>query len=346
MTDTGFGNIALCILPQSAFGTINATIAALTDTANAANGLVVGVGDAGDAQSGITLPTFTRIGRDAARIGQSSQADTFIRVSPAGLKIKFPLGGARNTSSNPTVAADFNLATYWPGFDAILKASGCSGAADTLSHLYTATSDLTYASVGVWSGGYLDLFKDVVVSSLVFDSPPGDAGTVEASFSTPSLVSRVLQALTTITTGNQATAVPVVKGAGNALGATRPFESFTLTLTPTVEEAGDSNETSTGRRIRQTGFDVAGKAVMYAAASDPDFEMDALEASAPTGDMTFNIGSATGAAAVCKTYGVLLNNIVVRNTKKAKLGTYLGWESDFEGKAITTAGTEFTLKFF
>ncbi len=348
MADHSFGNIALAILPQTAQGTINATIAGLTTSVNTAQGLVLGVGTTGEGNSGIELPEHTREGLALARIGKGRQADTFIRESASGLKITFPLGGARNTASNPTVDADFDLSqsAVFPGFDAILKATGLTGAGWTggAGWDYVASGGVTYATVCIWAGGFKITYLDVLVSKLTFKTPPGEIGTVEAEFVTPSVYGFAAQSLATITQGNQATACPVVQGVGFAYGNTRPFESLEVALAPTTEESPDSNAAN-GKRSRQTAFDVDVKGMIYAATADADAERDTLiSTSAPTTDATFQVGSATSAAGVANSYAFNLNNMTVRKTKMRKLGDYLGWESDLEGNCIASAGTEFTFR--
>lgn len=348
MADHSFGNIAFAILPQTAQGTINSTINGLTASVNTAQGLVLGVGTTGDGDSGIDLPSHTREGLALARIGKGRQADTFIREAASGLKIAFPLGGARNTASNPTVDADFDLSQsgVFPGFDAILKAVGLTGAAwgSGVGWEFKASGAVTYASIAVWAGGFMLKYLDVLVSKLTFKTPPGEIATCEAEFVTPSVYGFGAQTLSTITQGNQATACPVVQGVGFAYGGTRPFESLEIELSPTTEESPDSNA-SNGKRSRQTAFDVNAKGIIYAATADADMERDTLIlTSAPTTDATFQVGSATSAAGVANSYAFDLNNMTVRKTKMKKLGDYLGWESELEGNSISSAGTEFTFR--
>lgn len=348
MADHSFGLIALCALPQSGFGTANTTITGLTDTVTTADGLIIGVGTTGDGDSGIDLATHTREGLEAARIGNSAQADTFLRESPSGLKITFALGGGRNTADNPTVDANFNLATHFPGMDAVLKGAGLTGAAwgSGVGHEYKPSGDLTYLTVAVWFGGLKVVYQDVVVSSLTLSFPPGEKATAEVEFSTPTVTSWATQALTTITAGNQSTTTPTVQAVAHSFGATRPFETMEITISPATEESPDSNATN-GVRIRQTGVDVTASSTMYAYTANPDHDRDVLIlTSAPTTDLTFALGSATANAGVANSVAIELNNVLVRSIRPPKLGTHLGYEVELEGKAISTAGTEFTLRLF
>lgn len=347
MADHAMGNIALCILPQSAQGTVNSTITGLTDTLTTADGLIIGAGETGDGDSGIDLATHNRIGTALARIGNSAQADQFVREVIDGLAITYPLAGARNTASNPTVDGDFSHATHFPGNDAVLKAGGLTGAAwgSGVGHIYTPSGSATYATVGVWFGGLKAVYLDCLCE-ITLTLTPGEAGLVKATFQVGSLSSWGAQALTTITPGNQATASPVVQAAANAWGATRPFEALEITIAPNIEESPDSNAT-TGTRRNQDGIDISFASTIYAATSNADYERDQLIlTSANTDDMTMLIpGAATANAGVANSYRVQLNNVVPRDFTPVKLGSYLGWEVNGECKAVSTAGTEFSLIF-
>jgi len=347
MAEQSLGNIALCILPQSGFGTINATIAGLTSTAAHTNGLIVGVGTTGLGKSGIDAPTHSRDGLALARIGQSAQADQFVAETVKGLKITFPLGGCRNTVGGTPADADFDPSSYWKGFDAILKAVGLTGAAwaSGVGWEYKASGDATPASIALWYGGLLITYKDVLVSKLTLKPTPGSIATVEAEFDIPGVVTWGAQTLSTITTGAQATACPIVKGVQHSFGTTRSYNAMELVLSPASQRIEDSNDTTTGFRQIQTAFDVSAKATIWSDAANADMERDTLIlTSAPTTDLTFQVGSATGGSAVANTYGIDLNNCTVRDVKPTELGSKLGWEVNLEGDAISSAGTEFTFR--
>ena len=351
MADHSFGNIALAILPMASVSTITG----LTTSVNTAQGLVLGVGTTGEGNSGIELPTHTRVGLELARIGNGRQADTFIREEASGLKITFPLGGARNTVSTPTVLdADFDLSQsgIFPGFDAILKAVGLTGAAWASAPIgweYKASGSATAAAIALFAGGFKVVYQNALVTKLTIKAPPGEVATVEAEFSTPSVNSWGAQTLSTITQGNQATACPVVQAAAFTYGNLRPYESIEISLSPTTENAPDSN-TANGLRSRQTAFDVEVSGLIYAAdstgAGAPDVERTTLiSESPPTSDALFQIGTAAVAAGVAKAYAIDINNATVRKGKMRKAGDYLQWESTLEARCISSAGTEFTLRF-
>lgn len=357
MADHAFGLIALSVLPQgSGAGTVNATIAALTDTVTHFNGLVVGVGDAGDGNSGITLPTHAREGLEAARIGNSAVADSFLREVPTGLKIKFPLAGSRTAASGTPADSDFNLATTFPGFDALLRAAGLTGAADssgTAGHAYTPSGNVTYCSIGLHFGGLFVVYMDCL-AELEFDLTPGKIGTVEASITIGSVYNwyssgRVLATVTknSGSTGTaQEVAAPVVKSAANAWGVTRPFKALTINVSPLAEVGEDSNST-TGFRTEQNGIDISFKTTIYAATSNPDYERDEMVDTSPDGDdMSFQVNGPTAGSAQCNGYFFVLANAIPRTNKPVKIGNQLGWEVEGECKAITTAGTEFTFELY
>lgn len=341
MADHSMSNIALCILPTASL----ATITGLTTTVTTADGLVVGVGSTGDGGSGIELPEHERIGLELARLSSSSVASSFLREQLSSLKITFPLAGGRNTSSNPTVDADFALSTYFPGFDAILAAGGLTGGAwgGGVGHNYLVAAP-TSAAMAAFFGGLKVTYTEVY-TTLKFTLTPGEAGLVEATFSAGAVNSWGAQTLSTVTSGNQATAPPVVQNAANAWGATRPYTSLEITVDGNIEKSPDSNA-ATGLRVASQGVDIKFKAQLYAATSDPDYERDqAILTTAPTGDMTFSIGSATGVSSTCNSYVVNLNNVTPDKYKPAKIGTYLGWDVDGTCNAISTAATEFALLF-
>lgn len=341
MADHSMSNIALCILPTAS----SATIDALTTTVTTAGGLVVGVGSTGDGGSGIELPEHERIGLELSRLSSSAVASSFLREQLSSLKITFPMAGARNTSSNPTVDADFDIATHFPGYDAILRAGGVAGSAwgGGVGHNCLIAAP-TSAYMAVFFGGLKVVYSEVY-TTLKFILTPGEAGLVEATFSAGAVGSWGAQTLSTVTPGNQATAPPIVANAANAWGATRPFTSLEIEIDPNVTQSPDSNA-ATGLRIASEAIDVKFKTQIYAATSDPDYERDqAISTSAPTGDIIFAIGSATAVSSTCNSYTVNLNNITPDKYKPVKIGTYLGWEVEGTCNAISSASTEFALLF-
>ena len=343
MADHAMGNIGLCILPTASL----ATISGLTDTITVSGGLVIGVGSTGDGGSGIELPEHERIGLELARIGSSAVASAFLREQLSSLKLTMPLAGARNAASNPTVDADFNLATTFPGLDALLRCGGLSGAAwgSGVGHVYTIAAPGA-AALGVWFGGLKVVYNEVF-ATLKIKLTPGEAGIIEATFQAGTITSWGAQALTTITAGNQATAPPVVQGVANAWTATRPFTSLEVDITANITESPDSNA-ATGLRRASEKIDATFKTQIYAATADPDYERDqAILPTAPIGDMTMLVpnNTITANAGVCNSYGIKLNNVTPTKWKPAKIGTYLGWDVEGTCNAITTAGTEFELIF-
>lgn len=347
MAEQAYGAIALCLLPQSAQGTINATISALTDTANTTNGLLVGVGDAGIRQSGIVLPTATREGLDLARIGNSRIADQFVREVFSDLSIVLPFGGARNTTSGSAVDADFNLSTHWPGLDAALRGSGLTGAADGagVGHVYTPSGNATYVSAALWFGGFLLKFKDLLCE-LEFDFTPQQIPRLSVAFPTlGELVSFATQALNTVTPGNQATTVSKTNSVANSYGQTRSFLACTVGISPVLETFPDSN--ASANRVIQTGCDIDLATTLIADASDPDYDRDQmLLTTAPTADMAFGL-AASGNALPALGWKVSLNNLTQRSRKPVEdAGAILAHEIEAEARAISTAGSEFSLTFW
>lgn len=347
MADHSWGNAALCILPQSAQGTVNSTITGLTTTVATADGLVIGVGDKGEGGTGIEMPEHQRVGQELARIGNSAQADQFLREVAANMKLIFPLAGGRNTAGNPTVDADFNLATHFPGLDAILRACGLTGAAwgSGVGHEYTPSGAATYATVGLFFGGLKVVYLDVLVA-LDVEMEGGKSAVATASFDVGSIYSWGAQTLSTITQGNQATAAPVVQNTAASWGATRPPRTLSLSINPNITDTPDFNAAN-GRRRAQESIDVTFSAEIYAATSDPDFERDELvKTTAPTADLTMLVpGASTSNGGVANSYSLAINNNVPRTAKPRKFGSYLGWEVSGEAKAISTAGTELSLIF-
>lgn len=342
MADHAMGSIALSALPIGAI----AVMAALTNEVETATGFVAGAGSVGDGGSGIDLPEHERIGIELSRISSSAVASSFLQERLSSLKLTFPMAGARNTSDNPKVDANFNLLTHWPGVDSILLASGLSGAAwgGGVGHTYTVSSPAE-ACVGVWFGG-LKVVYTQVYTTIAFKLTPGEAGLVEVTFSAGSVYSWGVQALTSILMGNQAIAPPVVKNVANAWSTTRPFTSLEITVNPNIKESPDSNA-ATGVRLSSEAVDVSFKTQIYSDNVTVDYERSqAILTSAPTADLVFTVpGAATVAGAVCNSYTVNLNNITPDKFKPVKIGTYLGWDVEGTANAITTAGTEFSLIF-
>lgn len=350
--------IAMAILPQTQLGTVNSTLAALTTSVNTAQGLVVGLASEGIRSSGITLPTFEREQLDLARIGGSRQAGVLERVIHGKFSIKFAWGGARNTAGGSPNDATFNIASHWPGVDAMLRCCGMVGAADAsaaIGHIYTPGA-VTWASIGIWSKGRYRVYRDCLGKLTIdYTAQRSPVATFEVDTFGPlhSIGSHILG---NAPPDNQAIAVAKAMGVANAWGATRSWRTTQIVISPAFTALGFSNDSDASGnpvdRVTQDGTDIDFSTVIVADDGNPVFGDDILAlTSVPTADMTFGVANntATAGGAVCNAHKWSLNNIGGKtNVLVDETGSYVG--EKFEGHATIggsgTAGAEASLTFW
>lgn len=355
-TYVNFGLGVAVGIQASGLGTVNSTIAGLTGALALADGLVLGDPSGGAGETGVSI-SVSREERDAVDVTGSftRQTGTFLLESGT-LSIVCALRGAGNTATGTPVDGDMSLATKYPGLDALLRASGWTGAAwgSGVGHQYTPAAAVP-VTVKVWEGEaaattgnawtLMDCFASVSI-----DFTPGDVPI--ATFTIPIGSVYAFTAALTVPTFSYGTVAsvssPIVKGVGNVWGPAdaRGFASLTVAIDNEIEETPDSNAAN-GKTQRQTGRSITLSGDLYTEDSDTDFERSNLVGtSAPTSDMTFTVGTAADGTATnpCLGFSLALNNIVVTSLEPTKIGPSLGHSVSGYCTA-TSANAEATLTF-
>ena len=355
--------IGVAVGVQSALGTINATIRDMnsgdgTGTAGAltpAEGIILGDPSVGIGESGIELK-FVREFTDKAKLTNfTTQASNFLRQVIEGLSIGFPLKGNGAVISGAPADSEF---TPQAGINALLRGLSLSGAAwgSGVGWSYVPGT-LAYLTIKLWLGrrssdgvGLAWVFQDCLASGEI-EWTPGGNGIVKCSLGVGSVAPYaggwpdLEEIFPTFEYGTQAsTSAPVVQGAAHAFGATRGFQTFTLSIDNEIEELPDSNA-PTGVVQRLVDRSISAQATLYSDDVDLDFEaQELIKTVAPTNLMSFRVGTPAGTGATALGYQVRLTTPEVRGLKPARLGEELGWELEVQG-VNGTANGEFSLIF-
>jgi hypothetical protein len=348
MADEVFDGIAFAIDEQAAFGTVNGTIVALGN-GDSTDGYVLGDRASGDAESGITFPTISPIVREIVAVGGSftESADAFIRALVEGLDITFALQGNGATA---TPAA--GEAKPFLGLDAIWESLGLTGANGTNPvYEYTprTSQSVTYSTIKLFVGDLSFALQDCVPESASIVFTPGGNGLCTVNFKVGEL-DTFADSVTFPTvdyTTQKSLAAPTIEGVAFAsFGQTRGYEDLTVTIANTIEEYGDSNVDTTGLRYAQTRRLITVDGRLYINPTDSDAEYQAtIATTAPTADLSFQVGTAAGAAATINAYKVEVNNLQSKGIKYDRTGQALVVELSGAKATGTTAGSEFNLTF-
>jgi hypothetical protein len=353
MADEVFDGMALAIDEQSTFGTINATIRDLGN-GGSTDGYVLGDRNSGDAESGITFPTISPIVREVVAVGGSftESADAFIRTLVEGLAITFPMQGNGATA---TPAA--GEAKPFLGLDAIWESLGLTGANGT-SPVYEYTprtsQSVTYSTIKLFVGDLSFALQDCVPESASIEFTPGGNGLCTVNFKVGELdtFADTVTFPTIDYTTQKSLAAPTIEGVDFTWGTGHPgspdsgFETLTIDIANTVEEYGDSNVDTTGLRYAQTRRVISVSGRLYVIAADSDYAyQNVISATAPTDDLSFQVGTAAGAAATINAYKVEVNNLQGKGIEYDRTGQVLSVELTDSKATSTTAGTEFKLTF-
>lgn len=339
--------IAAAFGTQSALGTVNSTIAALSGTVDETDGFVLGDRDSGDAESGITVPEIARVEASVADVSGSftRQSGSFERATPSTLEITWQIKG-NGTTATPAVGE----AIFDPGIHAILQMAGLAGAngGSNAEYDYTPSSSTTYGTIKLWVADRSYVFQDCIAESLDLIFEGGKIGkaraTIQIGSHSPSTQFSDGVTFPTVTYGNQSSlSAPLAQGLSHTYGAARDFETLTIRISNEIEELPASNQ-ATGVRKVQNSRTIEVEGVLYAVTADSDFDYQAVvNGSAPTSDLTFQIGTAATGATALNAFLVNANNVQLTSARDVKRGTVLATE--IAGYCTgTTAGSEFLLQ--
>jgi hypothetical protein len=352
MADELFNGIALAIGAQSGFGTVNSTVKALSGALVVGDGIILGDRNSGQAETGITLPNFSRVVREVAPVNFTQSADSYLYTAVEGLAISFPLKGNGADAGAPTVDA----AKPDAGIDILYATAGLVGATGTAppDYKYNPTTAVEYSTIHLWVADLDFILQDCSVETLEFACTAGEPVIVTANFKVGSVESRN-QGVTfpTFTWGAQSSlAPPACEGVNfTNFGLVRGFEELTITMSNDVAEYGDSNVDVTGKRIDFNPRTITVDGRMYVhgnVGTGSEAAMVALEkTSAPTDDLSFQLGTADvgGAETELNAALVQVNNLEAKDIHYDRTGRNLVVELSGCKATGLTQGSEFQLTY-
>ncbi|GAG23953.1 unnamed protein product, partial [marine sediment metagenome] len=187
LTEEPFVGIQFACGVQTALGTINDTIRDLAAAGlDSTDGVVLGYREAGDANTGITLPTLVRLGIGKSDVGFTPQANTFLRADVTGLSIAVQMMGNGAASGAPDADAALPVA----GLDALWRGSGLTGASGASpAWAYTPASSAEYITIKLWVSDHTFCFQDVL-ASVATDLVGGVVGITTFTFEVGSLAAQ------------------------------------------------------------------------------------------------------------------------------------------------------------
>lgn len=355
MADEAFA-IAMAIGAQTAFGTKNATTAALSGTIDETDGCVLGDKNSGDAESGIAIPQIVPIAREVAAVADSftEQADAFQRAQVNGLGITIPMQGNGDTAGAPDVG-DADLATLLPGVEALYESVGLIGAdgaapiEEYTPRIAATTPPQRYVTIKVWIGDLSFVFWDCIADSADMVWTPGGSGLLTANMKVgthdPAVDFADGVSFPTITYGSQASLyAPTVEGVNFDWGVVRGFETMKVNIAQAIAEFGDSNVPTTGIRQAQTGRIFTVDGVLYCETGDSDFEyQNVISGTAPTVDLSFQVGTPAGASDTINAYLIECLKVQGKGVKWNKRGDAMVAEIAGAKCTGTAPGGEFKL---
>lgn len=335
------------------YDTKDPTIDGLTSPLTSADGIILGYKEAGDANTGITIPNlegdWTEKPDVAASFSQT--AATLKKVMANGLVVSWLLqGNGATVSSTPANGECKPL----KGIDALLEACGIDGANGVAPvYEYTPRSSTVYVTIKMWVGDQAMVFTGCLVDTITFAITPGGNVIVTATISVGKLptadVDDDIVFPTLDFTTQESLEAPVVAGVNmTGFGETRGANLLSVTITNTVEEIGDTAVAVTGMRKAQVDRIITVDGTLYSKTADSDSEWQSMIGGAPTDDLSFQVGTVAGGDDVANAFLFECNNLQVRDMKYEKRGDQLA--VTLNGARCTTtsgagAGTEFKLTF-
>ena len=347
-----FKGIAMAVdLQGSGYGTRNATIAALSGSLDEDDGIIYGVRDAGTAESGITIPEFTPIVREVVAVGGSwtERADAFLRAAVNGFTVKWPVQG-NGVTSTPSAGQ----AKPFVGPHALYTMAGLTGANGTSPvYEYTpTTSGISYGTIKFWLGDLSFVLAGCLAETLKLEILPGGNVLAEAAvrvgYHDPSVDFADGVSFPTLDFGTwESMAAPVVEGDDVTYGTARGINTGLITLAQSIEEWDDSSVPTTGKRLSKTRMLITFDGKYWVHTADSDFEYQQLMLStAPTEDMTVQIGAVAGATDTINAMKLELFNVQPKGLTYDRGGDVM--LADVRGAKCThptTPGGEFKLTF-
>jgi hypothetical protein len=354
MSEDTFHGVALAVGAQSALGTVNGDIAALSGTIDEGDGCVLGRLDAGDAKSGITLPTHVRVGDMRAQLASyTDQPSDYLRTDVEGLSIAIAMQGNGATVSGTPGAGECKPLAGDAGDECVhslFLGAGFSGANGTPPvYEYTPAATPTYLTAKLWHGDVSFVYMDCLLNmSLVLT--PGGIGVVTFSFSVGALNAQA-DGVTfpSVTYGTQTSlSAPRVRklasGDIHTWGTARGFNTYTLTVNNNPLKIPDAAQTD-GFRYDLDNREIRLASNLWVEGADTDFEYEELIRDTITSTaITTQVGAIAGGTDTANAYQIYMGTPEVERAKYNKLGTKHVVDCTLKAVAAS-AGAQFKLTF-
>lgn len=339
--------IAVAVALQGTFGIADTTVAGLDITSglDESDGFIRGTRDAGDGQSGITIPNINRIFREKAPTGLTTNFSTFLRADVDGLQISYEVkgNGATATPSNGDAKPD-------PGIDALNEGAGLNGANGTAPvYTYTPRASLQYLTIKLWIADMSYVLRDCLVATRSTVYAPGDVAIRTDTIRVGAIddVAPPAESIGThsVTYGFQDSMdAPVIEGVSHAWGVSRGFTELTIEINNNVEEVPDSSQSPAVRLTQTQAREITATVGLYidGTSGNSDFEyLETVSTAAPTAPFAFQVGAVAGASDQIEGYLVTLPNPEARSVKYGSDGVNATAVVELVC-ADGTAGSEYT----
>lgn len=256
--------VAVAFATQSAEGTYNATLDAITTTLTAADGLLLGDPESGVNSSGLSFGA-QRGKRDKGFVSGSftRPLSDFLKAEVPTFTFAVPFCGNRADTTATPVDGDFPALT---GIDALLEGAGMVGTnwASGVGYSYKFGSAALPISALVYiNGNRLELLDCRCSLSIAYEA--GNIPILTATIEVGSIKNHAEASLpSTLTFGEQATvSAPTITAVANQWQDSRGFQTATLSIAPAIEAISDSNQL-TGEVKEQTDRTVSLSATLFA----------------------------------------------------------------------------------
>jgi hypothetical protein len=361
LTEEPFNGVIFCCGIQTGLGAINSTVRDLAIDGGGGgldsdDGLVLGYREAGDANSGITLPTIARIGTSRSDLANyTKQPTSFLRADISGLSLAVLMQGNGATTQNPAVADECQPLA---GLHALWECSGLTGASGTTpAYKYTPAADSDYLTIKMWYGDHFWCFQDCM-ADVTIELVGGENGIATFAFQVGSLAPGAYGQGDGVTwptgvdvpdygTQLSLSAPRVIKPTASEAhewSTDRGFNSYTLSIANSLERIPDSNQAD-GVRIVQNGREITLSERIWVDSADTDFEYEELIATAISTDTDWaQVGDPAGDAETVNAYLIEMETPEVIDMKHDRLGTDMVVDINLRAVAAS-AGAEFTLTF-
>jgi hypothetical protein len=251
------------------------------------------------------------------------------------------------------------MSALFPGYEALYEMMGLIGATGgsgceqdyTPRHSVSTGGTTIYGSVKLWHGDLSIFLEDCIVESAAFVPEPGGNVLCTANIRIGAIPTAYILdgiAFPTITYGAMYdNAAPVVEDvAFTSFGKTKGFENLTVTIQNDVEEFGDSNVATTGKRLAQVRRRFLVDGTLYVNTDDSDAHVQNLiSSSAPTDDLSFQVGTVATVGLTIEAFKIEVNNLQSKAIKYNRIGQALVCEISGAKATGTSAGSEFQLTF-